>query len=314
MRVRVLITCRVGVGGAVGGGFGGPGGILPDDEGLVERVEAVAAAAGARGEGQRLLVPVGVGEGESEGVGDAAGGLEGGGDVEDEVLGHRLGRVRKDDVDVAAFAFAPTVAPDDDGFELAVGESTRVCGNRRRDRLHFRPGNLELEFVVVLDADLLHAGQGLPALLDDVVEIAPFPAVVEFSCGQGANAPDLVEEPEHSQDGIGFEIADGLDLAGGVPLLEEMSDFLITAWEREDLTGAGDDVWISAKGGDAGAVGANTNFVGREQASKFDLLELGYESLVWRMQRSCSFTGIDFVFVDPVGHIWERVTDIFIKL
>lgn len=119
MRVRV----RVGGGGRVRepivGVRGGrrPVRVLPHDQGFVQGVETVSGGTveGAQGEG--LLVAFGVGEGEGEGVCDVAGFFEAGNDVGDEVFGGGFGRVREDDVGVAAFGFAAPVAAYDDALK-----------------------------------------------------------------------------------------------------------------------------------------------------------------------------------------------------
>ena len=79
----------------------GPVGILPHDERLVQRVEAVAAEAGGA-DGERFLVAVAGGEGQGQGVGDPAVLFEGSDHFVDEVVGHDFGGVGEDQVDVAA--------------------------------------------------------------------------------------------------------------------------------------------------------------------------------------------------------------------
>ena len=114
MRVRVL---GFGVGGQVGG-FGGPVGVLPDDEGFVEGVEAVAAAGGAV-DGEGFLVAFGVCEVQGQGVGDAPVCCEGPDHFVDEVGGHGFVLVGEDEVHVSAASFSDQCRP------------FRDCGGRR---------------------------------------------------------------------------------------------------------------------------------------------------------------------------------------
>ena len=83
------------------GGFGGPVGILPYDERLVQGVEAVTAQGGGV-DGEGFLVALGVCEVQGEGVGDPAVLLEGADDFVDEVGGHGFFLVGQDDVHVSA--------------------------------------------------------------------------------------------------------------------------------------------------------------------------------------------------------------------
>ena len=83
------------------GGFAGPVGILPYDERLVQRVEAVAAQAGGA-DGERFLVAFAGGEVQGQGVGDPALFFEGFDHFVDEVVGHGFGLVGEDQVYVSA--------------------------------------------------------------------------------------------------------------------------------------------------------------------------------------------------------------------
>ena len=78
--------------------------ILPDDERLVERVEANAFGPAAV-EGDGLLFAGGVGVAQHQHVRDPAGSLERGGEGFDEVAGGALVAVRDDQVDVAGPQF-----------------------------------------------------------------------------------------------------------------------------------------------------------------------------------------------------------------
>ena len=100
-----------------GGGLRGPSGVLPDDKGFIEGVEAVASGAVQGTEGKRLLVAIRVRQGQGENVSDAAACFKSGDDVGDEVERHALRRVAENQVDIAGFRFSAAVATDDDGFQ-----------------------------------------------------------------------------------------------------------------------------------------------------------------------------------------------------
>ena len=131
-----------------------------------------------------------------------------------------------------------------------------------RDRFNLGVRNLQLEFIVILHADLLHAGEGTPPLLDDIVEVAPVAAVVELARGGGTDSPDLVEEAQDVQDRVGLDVGDGLDVAVRVlPFLEELGCLLIATGEGENLAGAGKGVGVCGEGGNDGTVGANADVI-----------------------------------------------------
>ena len=96
MHVGVL---RLRVGLQIGG-FGGPIGILPYDERLVQGVEAVTAQRGGV-DGKGFLVAFGVCEVQGQGVGDPACLLQGPDDLVDEVVGHGFVLVGQDYVHVS---------------------------------------------------------------------------------------------------------------------------------------------------------------------------------------------------------------------
>lgn len=128
-------------------------GILPDDEGFVQGVEAVAASVEG-GERERLLLAFCVCEVQGQGVRDPAFFLEGADDAVDE--SGRLGFVAVGDdyVDVAGVGAPATVAADDDAFDSAfVGckdTAVRVRLYDRGDGFGFGAWDSQLEFVVVL--------------------------------------------------------------------------------------------------------------------------------------------------------------------
>ena len=82
------------------GGFGGPIGILPHDERLVQGVEAVTAQRGGV-DGKGFLVAFGVCEVQRQGVGDPAFLLQGPDDLVDEVVGHGFVLVGQDYVHIS---------------------------------------------------------------------------------------------------------------------------------------------------------------------------------------------------------------------
>ena len=96
MHVGVL---RLRVGLQIGG-FGGPIGILPHDERLVQGVEAVTAQRGGV-DGKGFLVAFGVCEVQRQGVGDPAFLLQGPDDLVDEVVGHGFVLVGQDYVHIS---------------------------------------------------------------------------------------------------------------------------------------------------------------------------------------------------------------------
>ena len=255
----------MGVGVFGFGGLRGPSGIvdvLPDDEGFIQSVEAGAAGGGVgHAQGERLLLAMGVRQGEGQGVGDPAFGLERSDDVGDEVQCRGFVTMREDEVHVAGFLFAAAITAYDDAFDARVADALRVRVDEGGDGFDFGAGDLELEVVVVFQADLLDAGEGMPALLDDVVEVAVAVVVVELAGGGCADAPDFVEEAEDAEGGVGFEVGDCLDLAGGMVFVEEGGDLLVAAGEEEDFLGEGEFVGVGCYGCDAGAVGTDADFV-----------------------------------------------------
>ena len=120
--------------------------------------------------------------------------FERGDDFGDEVLGGYRGAVGQDEVAVAAFGFAATVAADDDAFDVGVNDAFGVGSDDGGDVFDFGAGDLELKFVVVFKTDLLHAAERLPALLDDVIKIAPVFVVVEVAGCQRSDSPNFVEK------------------------------------------------------------------------------------------------------------------------
>lgn len=134
-------------------GARGPVLILPHHQGFVERVKAMAGGAVERPQRKRLLVALRVGECERERVGDAAGIFERGDHGRYQVLRCGFGRVRQDDVGVAAFGFAASVSAYDDAFEFGVCEVTCVACDGGRDGLDFLSRDFQLEFVVEFHSD-----------------------------------------------------------------------------------------------------------------------------------------------------------------
>ena len=121
----------------------------------------------------------------------------------------------------------------------------------------------------------------MPAVLDDVVEVAPAVVVEELARGGGADAPDFVEEAEHAQGRVGFEVFDCLDTAAGFVLVEEVGNLLVAAGEHEDLSRGGEFVGVGCYGCDAGAVRTDADLVCCQGSSKPDLLEELHEVFVW---------------------------------
>lgn len=178
--------------------------VLPDTQGLVERVEAVAGVAlGAEREGGLAAV---AGRGvQGQGVGDVGVGLERADDVDDQVQRLGLVAVRQDHVDVAAQCLAAPVPAHDHALDvrrravLVLADPQhppRVLHHHVADPLHLGPRDLDLELVVVLDPDLLHPRQRVPPELDHVVQVPPPVLKVEFARRVGAHAPDVPEQVE----------------------------------------------------------------------------------------------------------------------
>lgn len=206
--------------------------VLPNDESLVEGVEA-AAGQGCSLDRQGFLIALGVCEIQDESVGDPTAFsvfvlLQRLDHFFDEVVGHGLMSMGEDHVDVAALGFTSSVAADDYGFDIGVCDEARVLADGGGDGFDFGPGDFEQKFVVVLQADLLHARQRLPAIFDDIVQVPPAVVVVEFLSCFSADTPNFVEVSEDFELGVIFKFGDGSNFAiGGLVFMEEMGDLLI---------------------------------------------------------------------------------------
>ena len=238
-------------------------------------------------------------------MGDVASGFERGDDRGDQVPRHGFGGVREDDVGVAAFELAASVASHDDGLKTVICQPPGVGLDRGRDGFDLSARHLELELVVVLDADLLHPCQRLPSMLDDVVEIAPVAIIVEFTSGGCTDAPYFIKEVEDFQCWVCVNFSDGFNVTSrGVPFMKKLGYFLIATWESENVPGAGERIRVCSDRGNTGAVGSNTNLVSSQHTRKLDFLELADEFLIGILKRSGTFTGVYLVLFDPVRH-WQ---------
>lgn len=281
--------------------------VLPDTEGFVERVEAVAAVVALSAERERRLSAV-AGRGvQGQGVGDPAFSLEAADDVDDEVEGLCVVAVRQDHVHVAAVLLAAPVAADYDTLDVpgrAVvadpdrQDPSRVPQNHRVDGLDFGPGDLDQELVVVFDADLLHARQRVPAELDHVVEVLPAVLKVEFPRRVRAHAPDVPEETQHLQVLVGLQLLHALDvsfrilLRRVVPFVPEHGDLIVAAWQARQLLVVLDFVRVGRDAGDRRRVCAHADLVQGQQTGVFDLDELCDERRVGCLHHRRSAAGI----------------------
>lgn len=228
--------------------------ILPHHQRLIQRIKPsprrLPSTAGGGGgiplprDGR--LAALRVGGRQRECVGDVPITLQRDYEAADQVEGGGLVAVAEHDVDVAAGGLAAAVASDDDHFEPGP-DLVGVRKHDARDGLDLGARDGELQLVVVLDADLLDPRERVPAVLDDVVEVAPA-AVVEVARRGLGDAPDVVEELEDGEFGVGFVLPRFPDLAGFAELLEEKGNLIAAAWESGYFCGALSG-WVCYTGG-----------------------------------------------------------------
>lgn len=169
--------------------------------------------------------------------------LEGRNDVNDEVVRDGLVAVGEDEVDIVRERFPAAVASNNYTFDAAavVGRigpggigvlAYRVCNG-----LGLVSWDIKQELVVIFYADLLHPREAIPAVFDDIVEIAPLACVVEVSGCFGAHAPDVEEVVEGDEVRVFIEfVCSSKDTVFcGLELGKEIGNLVVTAWQGKDL-------------------------------------------------------------------------------
>ena len=181
-------------------------------------------------------------------MGNPAFSLETPHDIHNEVFREPLVAMGEDDVDISGLRFAASVSSHDhadDVVRSAVirfrdrADATCVLQDNIRDLLDLLPRNGDFEVIVELHADLLHARQGVPVIFHQIIEVLEVVREVELPCRVSANAPYVVENLQDFEIGVGFEVADVLDIpfavcsiggSGVVPLAPEFGDAVTATW------------------------------------------------------------------------------------
>ena len=125
----------------------------------------------------------------------------------------------------------------------------RVVQNDIRNCCDLLSRYFDLELVIILNTDLLHAAEGIPAVFNDIIEVSPAP-IVELSCCRICDAPYLVEKPQNREFRVGLCVPCLLEAAALFEFLEEFSNLSAATWKPGNFCKTVSK--ISTKGGLSG--------------------------------------------------------------